>query len=81
MTYSDKGPRRRKLSFFGDGLSAIPQQDIRIKSNRMAVRVMEESIITGDEEPDYRMIGKMLDNKTINNRITTARLRYWGHIR
>jgi threonyl-tRNA synthetase len=34
-----------------------------------------------DEEPDHRMIGKMLDNKTINTRITPARLRYWGHIR
>jgi hypothetical protein len=61
------------------------------KSNRMALRAMEETIITtlrraatrredAEEEPDPRMIEMMLDNKTINNRITT-RLRYWGHIR
>jgi hypothetical protein len=55
------------------------------KSNRMALRAMEKTILTklrraaarradADEEPDHRMIGKMFDNKT--NRITTARLRY-----
>jgi hypothetical protein len=53
---------------------------------------MEETIITtlrraaarraeAEEEHDPRMIEKMLDNQTINNKITTARLRYWGHIR
>jgi hypothetical protein len=63
------------------------------KSNRMVLRAMEETIFTtlrkaavrsadADEELDHRLIEKMLDNKTINNRIKTApaRLRYWGHI-
>jgi hypothetical protein len=54
------------------------------KSNRMALRVMEETIIMilqratarrvdAYEEPDHRMIGKMLDNKIINNKIAILR--------
>jgi hypothetical protein len=53
----------------------------------MVLRAMEETIFTtlrkaaarsadADEELDHRLIEKMLDN----NRIKTARLRYWGHI-
>jgi hypothetical protein len=59
---------------------------------KLTLRTMEEIIITtlrgaaarrvdADEEPDHRIFGKMLDNKTINNRITTVRVRHWGPIR
>jgi hypothetical protein len=59
------------------------------KSNRMSLRAMEESIITRPQEQWHEgkmlmrtpTIGKMLGKRTVNNRITTVRLRYWGHIR